>query len=313
MELVPYDSQYRDDILTMWNQTLFADPLSEKRFLKRIILDENFDSAYSMIALENNKAVGFIWAIVRQVSYGDRGLEPERGWIAAICVDKDYQRKGIGSELVRKIEEKMLIHGVKNITLGAYSPNYLFPGVDKNNYPNAASFFKKAGYEKTGEAVSMERSLFDFKKTDKYLELKEEVTKKGYVLDSFKTSESEELLSFLHTHFEGGWARNVKNAIMEDRAEATILVMRNSQNQIVGYCQRAIDGNLDRFGPFGVREDLRGLRLGMVLFNEMLFEMLSREINHSYFLWTSGKAQKFYEKNGMKVYRDYDLMKKTLN
>lgn len=313
MNIVAYDSKYRSDILNLWNKMLITDPLSEKRYLERILLDENFDPEYCPIAIEEDKVVGFIWTVVRKVSYGDRGTEPERGWIAAIFVKGSYHRKGIGSALVKSVEEKMIEHGVKNITLGAYSPNYLFPGVDKSNYPHARAFFESLGYEKTGEAVSMERSLFDFKKTDEYLKRAEEVKEKGFSLNNFKLSDAEELLNFLHTHFEGGWARNVQNAILGNRAENTILVLRDKQNNVVGYAQRAIDGNPDRFGPFGVKKDLRGDGLGAVLFNEMLFDMLSKGVSHAYFLWTSGYAQKFYERNGMEVYRDYDLMKKLID
>lgn len=314
MKIIPYNIKYRKNILELWNQELITDPLSAKRFLEKILLDENFDPNYCLVALsEDNKAIGFIWSVVRKVPYGDRGTEPERGWIASIFVDKAYQRQGIGSQLVNTVEEKMINNGIKNITLGAYSPNYLFPGIDKNNYPNAKPFFEKLGYEKHGEAVSMERSLFDFVKTQRYLDLYEKVLKKGYTLTSFSLDDAEELLEFLHTHFEGGWARNVQNAILNDKAHDTVLVLRDHKNEIVGYAQRAIDGNPDRFGPFGVMEALRGEGLGAVLFNEMLFDMLSKGISHAYFLWTSGNAQKFYESNGMNVYRDYNLMKKYIN
>src|SRR5690625_997792 len=314
IKIIPYNIKYRKKILELWNQELITDPLSEKRFLEKILLDENFDPNYCLVALsEDNKVIGFIWSVVRKVPYGDRGTEPERGWIASIFVDKDYQHQGIGSQLVNTVEEKMINKGIKNITLGAYSPNYLFPGIDKNNYPNAKSFFEKLGYEKHGEAVSMERSLFDFVKTQRYLDLYEKVLKKGYTLTSFSLDDAEELLEFLHTHFEGGWARNIQNAILNDEAHETVLVLRDSENEIVGYAQRAIDGSPDRFGPFGVMEKLRGEGLGAILFNEMLFDMLSKGISHAYFLWTSGNAQKFYERNGMKVYRDYNLMKKYIN
>lgn len=314
IKIIPYNIKYRKKILELWNQELITDPLSEKRFLEKILLDENFDPNYCLVALsEDNKVIGFIWSVVRKVPYGDRGTEPERGWIASIFVDKDYQRQGIGSQLVNTVEEKMINKGIKNITLGAYSPNYLFPGIDKNNYSNAIPFFEKLGYEKHGEAVSMERSLFDFVKTQRYLDLYEKVLKKGYTLTSFSLDDAEELLEFLHTHFEGGWARNIQNAILNDEAHETVLVLRDNENEIVGYAQRAIDGSPDRFGPFGVMEKLRGEGLGAVLFNEMLFDMLSKGISHAYFLWTSGNAQKFYERNGMIVYRDYNLMKKYIN
>ena len=33
-------------------------------------------------------------------------------------------------------------------------------------------------------------------------------------------------------------------------APETLIICRNKEDEIVGYCQRAIDGHPDRFGPF---------------------------------------------------------------
>ncbi|PZF89010.1 GNAT family N-acetyltransferase [Listeria ivanovii] len=312
MKIVAYQAKYRVDILNLWNQTMSADPLSEERFFNTIILDYNFDPELSAVALIDEQVVGFIWSTVRLYPYGKRGLEKERGWIAGLCVDIKQQRGGIGTALVQHAEAKMLEKGVQRITLGAYSPNYLFPGVDVDAYQNALPFFAKCGYEVTGEAVSMERSLFDFTLTDKYLALKKAVEAAGFRLICYETNYAEPLIAFLHAHFDGGWSTNVKNSILAGSAKETIFLMLNQSEEIVGYSQRAIDGTPDRFGPFGVRQDLRGYKLGVVLFNEMLFDMKKRGIYHTYFLWTHGKAQQFYEKNGMKVYRSYHLMNKQL-
>lgn len=312
MKIKAYNQKYKKQILNLWNLTLNVDPLSEKRFYEKILLDDNFDPEYFLVSVKDGTVVGFIWSAVRNVPYGDLGLQEELGWIVAMCVGKECQHQGIGTALVEEVQKKMLGRGVKTIILGAYAPNYLFPGVDKENYPYARGFFEKNGYKQYSEAVSMKRSLFNFKKSKNYLCLEEKVKQKGYVLSSFELSDTEELLNFLHIHFPGDWAHNVKNAILKDNAYDTVLVLRDNKKEIVGYAQRAIDGNPDRFGPFGVKESHRGEGLGALLFNEMLFDMFSKGIYHAYFLWTGGSAQKFYKKNGMAVYRNYDLMKKNL-
>lgn len=312
MEYIDFQNDYSEKVLELWNESMTADVLSYKRFLKLVVLDENFSKNLCKIALDNGKVVGFIWAVVRKVPYGDRGLESNRGWIVGICVKDTYRRKGIGTELIRQVEMQMIDQGISNITIGAYSPNYLFPGVDKKNYPGALGFLEKNGYQAYNEAVSMERNLYDFSFDEKYLSLKQKVYDEGYFLESLELKDVPNLIDFLHEHFEGGWARNIANSVIEDRSEETVLVMKGKDKNIVGYCQRAMDGNISRFGPFGVREDLRGKKLGVILFNEMLFDMKKRGINHVFFLWTHGKAQVFYEKNGMNVYREYILIKKMI-
>ncbi len=60
-----------------------------------------------------------------------------------LCIDKAYQNKGIGTELLTKSEEFIRTRGFDKIKLGA-GKDYIMPGVPMNN--NAHKFFKKHGY-----------------------------------------------------------------------------------------------------------------------------------------------------------------------
>lgn len=311
VEIKPYHQKYRQQILKGWNEILVRDRMSDKQFIQTILLDENFDPNFNLVAIYQGEVVGFIWAVVRKVPYGDKGLEPDKGWIAALYVKESFQRQQIGTALVKAVEQELATRKVKEIILGAYSPHYLFPGVANQDYPTAQPFFEKQGYIKTGEAVSMERSLMGYLKPEAHLVSFEAIKADGFQFSTFNYSDTEALIEFLSEHFPGGWAHNVKQAVRNNQAEDTILILRDSQNQLAGFVQRAIDGNPTRFGPFGVRADLRGAGLGSILFHEMLSDMKAKGMTCVYFLWTSGKAQRFYERNGMHVYRSYQLMRKN--
>lgn len=312
MKISRFQSEYTDEVLRLWNQTMVADPLSKQRFLELIVTDDNFDADASVAALYNGKVVGFVWAVYRKVAYGERGLEPERGWIVSIMVSPDFQRQGIGSQLVKYVETIFRERAISRVTLGAYSPNYLFPGIDIQAYKTAIPFFEQHGYEVSSHAVSMEYNIFGYRQSTQYLQQKKAVEELGYKILPLSLDRVEELIAFLHTHFEGGWSRNIKVALQRGNLLETVLIAVEPGGKIVGYAQRAMDGNPSRFGPFGVREDLRGLRLGMILFNEMIFDMFSRGIYHAYFLWTTGSNIQFYERNGMKIYREYRLGSKKI-
>jgi ribosomal protein S18 acetylase RimI-like enzyme len=63
--------------------------------------------------------------------------------IYLLCVDAGFQRKGIGTSLLRQSEEYIASQGFNKVKLGA-GDNYIMPGVPMNR--NAHEFFKRHGY-----------------------------------------------------------------------------------------------------------------------------------------------------------------------
>lgn len=308
-----YDYRDEAEVIDVWNLCLTRDPISRDVFHKKILLDVNFDEDLCLVAVDKGKIIGFILGMVRKYPYEERGMEPERGWISVVFVHPSYRRQGLGKTLVEKVEGDLKQgYGKMNITLASYSPNYFFPGPDKEVYGASIEFFQTLGYEVLGEAVGMDAVLYDFKIPKKVSEIEETLKASGYRLERFEKIYSLPLLRFLHEHFPGGWVRNAREALLKDRGADTIILAFNSDHQIVGYCQRAIDDLEGHFGPFGVDERLRGNKLGTVLFYRMLFDMYSRGIYHVWLAWTDGEAQRFYERAGMKVNKKHAVMKKFL-
>ena len=147
MEIVNYSQAYEAQVVALWNQCLTYDTITVGKFRRQALFDENFDPALCYVALEGEQVVGFCMGMRRKFPYLERGVEPDSGWIVAIFVAEAYRRQGIGTKLVQRSEADMRARGAKNITLFAYSPGYFFPGIDKENYPAAAPFFEKLGYE----------------------------------------------------------------------------------------------------------------------------------------------------------------------
>lgn len=312
MKIISYDQNYEIDVVKLWNKCLYSDTISKHIFRKQVLFDDNFNSELALIALEENQVIGFALSTKRQIPYLDRGLEPDRGWINLFFVKEEFQRQGIGTKLVFEIEKRLTNADVKNITLASYSPNYFFPGIDKNAYPNAISFFMKYGYKCTGDAVSMQRDLWNYNMSKSSLGKKANAEKEGFNFKKFTYNYSLKLLEFLKITFGGGWKRNALMAMQNNEAEETIWIVTDKEDAVVGFCMRKMDGNDDRFGPFGVKEELRSHGLGGILFELMMEDMRSNKYYYLYFLWTHGDGMRFYEKHGVNVYRRYYLYSKTI-
>lgn len=311
MKIQPFEQIYLNDLLQCWNQSLVYDPIEIERFTMRVLLDDNFDPSLLKIAVVDQRCVGFCYGVKRKVPYLERGLEPDRGWISMMAVAPNFQNLGIGTKLLKAVEEDLKDRGCKNITISAYSPNYFTPGIDLR-YEKGISFFEKTGYTFTGEAVSMQRDLWNYVLPEETIKKIEVLEDKGIRIIHYHQKYMLQLLDFLLRNFGAGWKRNALIAMQNNEAEQTILLCVDANDKILGFCMRKIDGNDARFGPIGVSEELRSQGLGGVLLDKMMLEMKARNITYIYFLWTGGAAQRFYDRHGFHVYRTYQLARKEL-
>lgn len=306
-------------VIGLWNACLPPDLLDTWNFYKRIICDKNFDPELFLLAEEDSKEdsnggkelCGFAYATRRKVPDEMAGLQPEQGWIVSMGVHPNKRRRGIGKALLIKAEESLAKLGVKKIDLGPYPDNYFFPGVDKEAYSDAVKFFESCGYSERHESVSMDMSLRGYEYSPKHFEKKIKLEKDGYNFGPFRLEDSESAFTLLRTHFPH-WLNNVRDSILAGRAENTVVLARNSKNEVVGFAMRAMDGTDERFGPFGVDPSLQGLGVGGILFHELVSGMVARRIFYTYFLWTTGRNLDIYGSWGMKVYRKYSMMGRTL-
>ncbi|MBM7687009.1 GNAT family N-acetyltransferase [Defluviitalea raffinosedens] len=312
MQILNYSQKYEKEVVDLWNKTLTADPITVQKFRKQALFDENFDPELCYVATENDQVVGFLLSTKRKFPYLERGLEPTRGWINVMFVDQAYRRKGIGTALVQRAEEKLKSLGVETVTLAAYSPNYFFPGVDKDNYSDAIKFFEKMGYKAGKESYSMCKDLHGYQISQGTLDKMAKAQEAGFSFINFEYKYALELLEFLKDEFGGGWKRNALISMQNNIAEDCILLVLNAEQKIVGFCMRMIDGNPMRFGPIGVKAEARNYGIGGILFDLMQFEMAKRGIYHLFFLSTDEPGRRFYERHGVKVFRTFVDYQKTI-
>lgn len=308
IKITNFEEKYIDEVINIWNESLKYDPLDRNVFIERILWDPNFNEELFLLSLENDSVVGFLYGICRKVPYGTKGLEPERSYIVAMGVSSSSQQKGVGRELVNHFETK--VKDRKLISVGPYSPLYFFPGIDKR-YTSAIPFFEKCNYSIGSEAVSMNMLLYDFEIPEIIKELKGKHQNEGIVYKWYNENDYYQVNTFLVNNFPGGWIDNFKTLVNNKTATRRILLAFKN-DRVVGYCQRAMDDLDAHFGPFGVSSELQGMGIGKVLFYEMLYNMYCTQNYHVWLAWTSGNSQKFYEKIGMKVHREYFMCKKDL-
>ena len=311
MIIRPYSPSDAENTVKLWNASLKEDQINSENFYSRIIYDVNFDPELFLLAEENSNLIGFAYGTKRRVPDEIGGLQPKNTWIPAAGVAPDHRRKGVGTALVRTLEEKLKSQCAEIIDLGAYATNYFFPGVDEDNYKAGVEFFKSLGYGDQGTCSSMDICLRNYEYPEKYANRKAKLESDGYVFTPFKPELYLPAADFLRTHFPH-WLPNVRKNVTEGIGEESVRLALAPGGRVVGFAMRAMDGTPGRFGPFGVAPDQQGTGLGGILFHELVSDMVKRRIFYTWFLWTGGRNLEIYATWGMKIYRTYRMMRRSV-
>lgn len=299
-------------IVSLWNRTLIRDTITEQRFVNWLFVDPDFDPVSRegcWVAEKQNSIVGFARAIVRSVPNDGLGLEPEDGWIPVIFVAPEEQRKGIGSKLMEEIIKFFKAKSRKRVWVcgnTGSAPGYIFPGVDKDVYTSGLEFFKKWGFVIDHEPVAMARSIIDFDYDRYYSEAWAEGTTEGLSIETVTPESVLEFLAFMRRYFPGDWNIAARAQIRAGKMSDILIARLNGE--VVGYCQW--DG--EHFGPFGVREDVRGKRIGAKLFVEAVRRIKANDGRTVWFNWADPDAARFYNRFGLDVTRRFAILRLDL-
>src|SRR5579872_7462285 len=92
MHIRAYHGTDEAELLALWNSSMIADRIGEDRFRTHVLLDPNFQRENLRIAIQDERIVGFVLALTRQVPFFQQGMEPDKAWITAFGVHPDYRR-----------------------------------------------------------------------------------------------------------------------------------------------------------------------------------------------------------------------------
>lgn len=301
-------------IVNLWNESLWKDPITSKRFRNLVLLDVNFDPEGLRLAFDGDRLVGCVYAVRRLMPMFGTDLEPDNGWIPFFFVDGAYRRSGVGNQLMTEAIDFLKNHGAKNVLFSPYAPNYIMPGIDEDAYPEGYAFLQSQGFNKQYSPVAMDRNLVDFKLSDEVKALVEEREKDGYEFRTARDEDLYEVIQFANTVFNPDWGRAIREGILQGLPLERVLVAKQG-TKVVGFCiYGGYEGVPDRFGPFGVDPDQQGKKLGKILLNLCLQQMKAESLHGAWFLWTGEKsaAGYLYQKTGFEITRTFHVMKKDI-
>jgi mycothiol synthase len=308
----PYRGADEASLIALWNATLTQDRINESVFRTKVLLDPNFTPAGLLLAESDGELRGFVLSLTRQAPLFLQGLEPETAWITAFGVHPDFRRQGIGQQLLDAALIRLTRLGRKRVLISPYTPNYFIPGVDIAAYADAVAFLQANGWAITSQPISMRTDVTSFQIPLGILELEAKHAREDQiVVRPVQSTDLPELMPFIVQHFGWDWYRFAQEYLLElfgAGSDEICFLVATWGDHIIGYCQQ----RRERFGPFGVAEQVRNKGIGRLLLFRCLDAMRIKGFHCAWFLWTGQNASRLYSLAGFKPVRQFAVMKRDL-
>ncbi|MFJ3307968.1 GNAT family N-acetyltransferase [Streptomyces sp. NPDC086549] len=300
-------------VVEAWRRSAPADPITADRFRSLVLLDPNFDPEGLRVAVDGDQVVGAAYAVRRLTPMAGTDLEPEQGWIPFFFVDPAARGRGLGRRLLTDALDWLHGHGRTRVDFSSYTPNYVFPGLDAEAYPEAAGLLDSLGFRTLYEAAAMDRGLVGYRCPDEVARRLDELTTRGYRFITPSDDDLVDLLALAGGHFGPDWACTIRACLVAGTPLDRIVAVRDPAGRMVGWAMHgAFDSVDERFGPIGVLEEMRGTGLGEVLLHLILERMRALRAHSAWFLWTGERspAGHLYRKTGFTTTRVFRVLRR---
>lgn len=312
MRIRKYDARDESDVISLWNESLFADRITPEIFRERILLDPNFDKSGFLLAEDNKGIVGATIGFIRRTDlpWGyERNKDSDSGYIIVFFVAPDYYQ----TEIEKKLLENVILYfkklGKKNISFSGYSPTFFPSGIDPEIYPHLFDFFKQNGFTEVGVSYSMRKDIFSFQIPEKIKKLEKKLKQEGITFSYFKLQYLLGVKEFLSSEFPHWLHKFVDKILLGHPNDEIVIVLK--EEKVIGYCQHNYYRHLERVGPFGISSAFRGRKIGTVMLCKLL-EGMAKKGYHYAWLGSTDLAKNYYERMGFEVFRKNVILKKEI-
>ena len=135
VEIRPYRLQDEEEVITLWDECGLIVPWNDPR--RDIQRKMEVQPELFLVGCLDGKLIASVMA----------GYEGHRGWVNYLAVHPDYQRRGIGKNMMEQVEELLLALGCPKINLQVRKTN-----------KDVIDFYKRIGF-KDDDVIGMGKRL----------------------------------------------------------------------------------------------------------------------------------------------------------
>lgn len=326
MEFKVMTNDMISDVVKLWNENVYGKSIfaewTIEEFKNKFIKNPCYDPEGFVVVYEKDELIGFGHA-----SYNNQGKEPSLtpGYITCIAVKDEYQRQGIGTEILKRLEEFLKSKGktfVRNFFANPVNLKWYVPGYDKHEHAGAPAvafnspfyyLLSANGYIVNGQQDGFHVDLTKYEMDEAVKRRIKENEKEGFnitVYDPKKHYGFNELFSALNND---GWRRSVEANLALNPPRLPLIVEKDGE--ILGFTgpihtEASGRGSLS---GVGVHPKTQGRGLGKTMFCSLCQK--SKENGATFmtlFTGSDNKARNIYLYAGLKIVQSFAIMRKEL-
>jgi len=250
-------------IAKLCRQNMPLDIMPDFLLKEKTVDDPDFDKELTIISFDDvrKEPIAFIQGVIR------KRVEGLVGYIKLICVEEKFRRKGIATDLLKQVEDKMKSRETTVIRVYESYPNYFMPGIDPF-YTEAVCFFERNGYKKFQDTSNL---VCDLSNQSFFTNEEEAILRKDNIIcRRAEEKDRESINKWLEKNFEA-WKAEVSASYKNNPVSLHVALFNN---EIVAFsAYEANNKGTGWFGPMGTDKVLRGKKVGGILLKRCLADM----------------------------------------
>lgn len=322
-----YNESFQDQMYEVFDaltkEEVFFKELTKEEFKNKLFRSPAFKEKGTFVALDGEKLVGFVSGNVRDM---DKDNPNASGYINTFIVRKEYRRQGIGSELLRRVEDYIKNEGktsVRFVFLNQICWPWYIPYTQKHEHPGMPAvrmnsdfylFLYHHGYFVNSIHEGFHLPLAEYSLPQQVVDKMAENAKKGLTVEVYDPHKHYGIEEFCEVINNPGFASSIRSNLKRENPRPFLVAAHD--NKVVGwtgamYTEETGRGHLD---GICVDPNERGGGLGKALFCNLCAYLKDHGATYmTFFTGIDNPARYIYMFAGFKIAQSFADMKKNLN
>lgn len=327
MQIINFNYElHSQKVWKLWNEVV-----SERDFYKQFTFEgydyflfknPHFKAEGAFVALDGEEVIGFAVGMVRNEDFENPDAP---GYFNTIIVKKEYQRQGIGSKLLKEVEEYFVKCNRKAVRCVFYSPvnwPWYIPNTDHHDHPcapgirvnsNEYFFLLHNRYEATGFQDAFHLALADYEISESISEILEENKKNGVTIEIYNPEIHSGVEEFCRELNIYDFEKVIKENLALEKPYPFLVVVKDGKVKGWTGAMWNEESGRGHFDGIAILESVRGKGLGKALFSLLAYHSkLNGAKFMTFYTGLTNHARYIYMGAGFKIIQSFAVMKKKI-